>query len=60
MLDHVGIPVSDYARSRAFYEQALAPLGISLLMEPAAQVAGFGEAHDQKPYFPETHGTGPR
>ena len=23
MLDHVGIPVSDYARSKAFYLQAL-------------------------------------
>jgi hypothetical protein len=56
----LGLEVADFERSRAFYEQALAPLGISLLMEPAAQVAGFGEAHDQKPYFPETHGTGPR
>jgi catechol 2,3-dioxygenase-like lactoylglutathione lyase family enzyme len=51
MLDHLGLEVADFERSRAFYEQALAPLGISLVMEPAAQVAGFGEAHDQKPYF---------
>ena len=51
MLDHLGLEVADFERSRAFYEQALAPLGISLLMEPAAQVAGFGEAHDQKPHF---------
>ena len=29
MLDHVGIEVSDYERSKAFYEAALAPLGIS-------------------------------
>ena len=27
-LDHVGLDVSDYNRSKAFYEQALAPLGI--------------------------------
>ena len=40
MLDHVGCAVSDYARSKDFYEQALAPLGISLLFEPAAQAAG--------------------
>ena len=28
MLDHVGFPVSDYARSKAFYLRALAPLGL--------------------------------
>ncbi len=33
MLDHVGIAVADYPRSKAFYEQALAPLGMRLLME---------------------------
>lgn len=27
MLDHIGLAVRDAARSRAFYEQALAPLG---------------------------------
>ncbi|MGE5156812.1 MAG: VOC family protein, partial [Gemmatimonas sp.] len=27
MLDHVGFPVSDYARAKAFYAAALAPLG---------------------------------
>ena len=49
MLDHVGFGVSDYARSKAFYERALAPLGITLLMEPVAQAAGFGK--DGKPFF---------
>lgn len=29
MLDHVFLPVSDVARSIAFYEKALAPLGIT-------------------------------
>ena len=49
MIDHAGIIVADYARSRAFYEQALAPIGYALLAEiPAAvtqsvDVAGFGE-----------------
>jgi catechol 2,3-dioxygenase-like lactoylglutathione lyase family enzyme len=33
MLDHVGIEVSDYERSKAFYEAALAPLEVKLLME---------------------------
>jgi catechol 2,3-dioxygenase-like lactoylglutathione lyase family enzyme len=49
MLDHVGFGVSDYGRSKDFYAQALAPLGISLLMEPIAQAAGFGK--DGKPFF---------
>ena len=49
MLDHVGFGVSDYERSKAFYELALAPLGIALLMEPVAQAAGFGR--DGKPFF---------
>ena len=33
MLDHVGFPITDYQRSKAFYEKALAPLGYSLVME---------------------------
>ena len=49
MLDHVGFGVSDYARSKAFYEKALAPLGVTLIMEPVAQAAGFGQ--DGKPFF---------
>lgn len=55
MLDHVGIPVSDYARSLAFYTRALAPLGIDLIMEVTPEMtcngsaAGFGS--DGKPYF---------
>ena len=47
MIDHVGFPVSDYARSKAFYEKALAPLGYTLIMEVQqnehdAKAAGFG------------------
>ena len=33
ILDHVSLNVRDYAKSKAFYTQALAPLGISCLME---------------------------
>jgi catechol 2,3-dioxygenase-like lactoylglutathione lyase family enzyme len=53
MLDHVGIEVSDYPRSKAFYEAALAPLGISRLMEFAESAAGFGSETEigPKPYF---------
>jgi catechol 2,3-dioxygenase-like lactoylglutathione lyase family enzyme len=55
MLDHVGFTVSDYGRSKAFYEQALAPLGITLLLEVSAAAAGFGAAG--KPFFwLEAHG----
>ena len=49
MIDHMGFPVSDYARSKAFYEKALAPLGYVLVMEVqenafGAKAAGFGIA----------------
>ncbi len=49
MLDHVGIEVGDFDRSRAFYEMALAPLGLEVVMEPMPRAAGFGEAG--KPWF---------
>ena len=49
MLDHVGFTVSHYERSKAFYSQALAPLGITQLMEPMGMAAGFGK--DGKPFF---------
>jgi catechol 2,3-dioxygenase-like lactoylglutathione lyase family enzyme len=48
MIDHTGIVASDFARSKAFYTKALAPIGYQLIMEfPAAvtkstDVAGFG------------------
>jgi catechol 2,3-dioxygenase-like lactoylglutathione lyase family enzyme len=48
MLDHVGLEVREYARSRAFYEQALAPLGYQLMLEPVERVGGFG---DHMPFF---------
>jgi len=49
VLDHVGFPVSDYERAKAFYRQALAPLGYELLMEVRQSdndypAAGFGIA----------------
>ena len=33
MIDHIGFPVSDYERSKAFYVKALAPLDYGLVME---------------------------
>jgi catechol 2,3-dioxygenase-like lactoylglutathione lyase family enzyme len=42
ILDHISLPVSDYAKSKAFYEKALAPLGIAPLMEFGPS-CGFGK-----------------
>jgi catechol 2,3-dioxygenase-like lactoylglutathione lyase family enzyme len=50
LLDHVGFDVSDYDRSKAFYEATLAPLGLTLLMEPMVGIGGFG-GDDGKPFF---------
>ena len=56
MIDHTGIPVSDYTRSKAFYEQLFATIGATLLMEVTPEqtgdgtwAAGFGR--DGKPSF---------
>jgi catechol 2,3-dioxygenase-like lactoylglutathione lyase family enzyme len=42
MLDHVGVPVSDFEHSKRFSGEALFPLGYELIMEPTASAAGFG------------------
>ena len=49
MIDHTGIVVSDFDKSKNFYSKVLSAIGYSLLMEfPASvtghtDVAGFGE-----------------
>lgn len=48
MIDHTGVAVSNFAKSKAFYAAALAPLGYAVLME-FEQFAGFGIA--PKPDF---------
>jgi catechol 2,3-dioxygenase-like lactoylglutathione lyase family enzyme len=40
MLDHITIGASDFARSAAFYDVALAPLGIGRLMELTPEETG--------------------
>lgn len=68
MIDHTGVSVSNFSASKAFYTQALAPIGYALLMElPAsvtgsADVAGFGEPpkpdfwiHSGTPNVPPIH-----
>jgi catechol 2,3-dioxygenase-like lactoylglutathione lyase family enzyme len=55
MLDHVGVAVADLAKSKSFYDEALRPLAIAVVMEVAAEQtgadahAGYGEAG--KPFF---------
>jgi len=44
MIDHVGIPVSDFERSKRFYEEALSPLGYQLIMEPRRGARAVGQA----------------
>jgi len=47
MIDHLTLRVSDFARSKAFYEAALAPLGWKTLMEfeypGVGKFCGLGE-----------------
>jgi catechol 2,3-dioxygenase-like lactoylglutathione lyase family enzyme len=41
MIDHIGVGVTDIAKSKAFYRAALAPLGYTVMAE-WEQYAGFG------------------
>lgn len=56
MIDHVGFAVNNLDASKAFYEAALAPLDIAILMtvtpeqtEAGGTAIGFGK--DDKPFF---------
>jgi catechol 2,3-dioxygenase-like lactoylglutathione lyase family enzyme len=55
MFDHIGFPVSNLLHSKRFYQTALEPLGVGIVMELTAEQtgtsaqAGFGE--NGKPYF---------
>ncbi len=57
VIDHIGISVSDYERMRAFYDKALAPLGMTAMMEfpigGGLKTAGYGK---EKPTFWVTGG----
>jgi catechol 2,3-dioxygenase-like lactoylglutathione lyase family enzyme len=55
MLDHIGFAVTDLAQAQAFYDTALAPLGIGALVTVTTEQTG-GDAHvgygsDDKAYF---------
>ncbi len=61
MIDHTGVIVSDFQKSKAFYQAALSAIGYEMLMELSAavtghtDVAGFGEP--PKPDFWISRGT---
>lgn len=45
MIDHVGVSVADYARSKAFYEDVLVSLGAALCMEVTPEMTDDGSSH---------------
>jgi len=49
VIDHIGLNVADYARSKAFFLAALEPLGYGIVMDFEPHGIGFGP--DQKPIF---------
>jgi catechol 2,3-dioxygenase-like lactoylglutathione lyase family enzyme len=49
MLDHISLRVGDFARAQAFYDAALAPLGVARGMGDGENYAGYGTP--QKPFF---------
>jgi len=62
MFDHVGLNVRDFARSRAFYERALEPLGYRVVFDGSQwNGAGFGTSEDKPEFWimqREPYGTG--
>ena len=55
MIDHIGMPVRDLAGATEFYLEALAPLGIGIVMQVSAEQSGHGAAvgfgANGKPFF---------
>ena len=56
MIDHTGLTVSDLAKSKQWYEAALAPLGYAALMEVPGGI-GVGLGEPPKPDFWLMRGT---
>lgn len=50
IIDHIGLAVSNYEKSKEFYSAALAPLGITLVTEIQG-CAGFGKNGKPKFWF---------
>jgi len=58
MIDHVSIRASDFAKSRAFYAAALAPLGYEVIMEFEG-AAGLGAQGHPDLWIGAGESTGP-
>ncbi len=50
IIDHIGLGVSDYDKSKEFYLKCLAPLGITLVREEG-NTAGFGKNNNAVYWF---------
>ncbi|MGE0191590.1 MAG: VOC family protein [Planctomycetota bacterium] len=66
MIDHMALQVSDLARSQAFYDQALAPLGYRRLMETprtndeGVRYLGWGDSQQTDIWMSEGQRSTPR
>ncbi len=61
MIDHTGLNVSDFAKSKAFYLKALAPLGCQVIKELPENLAPAGGRDNGPPgvrahYHPTYYG----
>ena len=57
MIDHISLRVSDFQRSKAFYEAALAPLGYTLVFSnDKEQYAGFAGPDRERIWIGHTEG----
>jgi catechol 2,3-dioxygenase-like lactoylglutathione lyase family enzyme len=65
MIDHVSLIVSDFAKSKSFYEQALAPIGHSKVVDLPdatggdASAAGFCHVDDSDLWIRQGEATSP-
>lgn len=61
MIDHISLTVTDPTASRAFYAQALAPLGYRVVMElgPVCALGAPGDSGQSAPELWLVPGTGP-
>jgi catechol 2,3-dioxygenase-like lactoylglutathione lyase family enzyme len=55
MIDHVGIEVGDYERSKAFYSVALQPLGYELVTAGLAAGGKDNGAPGLRPHYHENY-----
>jgi len=47
MIDHISFAVADLAKSTAFYEAVLAPLGLAILVAREGASTGFGKRYPE-------------